>query len=203
MGTRHIFRLVQLNTSCIDFAPTLQKQKVEWCSKNKSRQEGLVNQKYLRHILCFVAPVVSEEPLLLRGCSEMGIHLGCPWQEGCARAFCLCHAAQSSSRVTCAAGRAQGGGKLLWKESSKVSFHRDTVVSGGWGRQCLCVRSHGRHNHLGHWCRSYQASACQPWQLPGSLMSPKRVCACLRVPVEVLALSTPNFFRGMLWTVGI
>lgn len=113
MGRRHIFRLVQLNASCIDFAPTFQKQKVERCIKNKSRQEGLVNQKYLRHILCFVAPIVSEEPLLLRGCSEMGIHLGCPWQEVCACAFCRCHAAQSSSHVTCAAEKAQGGGKLL------------------------------------------------------------------------------------------
>lgn len=66
-----------------------------------------------------------------------------------------------------AAGKAQGGGKLPWKKSSEVSFHRDMGFSKGervsvslcalYGpilSGCLLRGSAGDwdHSHCGHWC---------------------------------------------------
>ena len=54
MGSRRIFRLAQLCTSCMDFAPASQNQRrLNDEAKNKARREGLVNQKHLGHVpLC-------------------------------------------------------------------------------------------------------------------------------------------------------
>lgn len=38
-----------------------------------------------------------------------------------------------------AAGRARRGGKLPWKKSSEVSFHRDSIFSEGTEGQCHSV----------------------------------------------------------------
>lgn len=46
---------------------------------------------------------------------------------------------KAGSHATRAVGKAQRGGKLAWKKSSEVSFHRDTVFSGGTEGQCLSV----------------------------------------------------------------
>lgn len=46
---------------------------------------------------------------------------------------------KAGSNVTHATGKAQRGGKLPWKKSSEVSFHRDTIFSERREGQCLSV----------------------------------------------------------------
>lgn len=96
--------LVWLNTSWFDFAPDFQKQG-RLNDEGKLKKKSNENQRYLRHILCFTSPVVSEEPLLLCGFSEMGINLWCPWWKSCARAFSFGTMLKAGSCVTWAAGK--------------------------------------------------------------------------------------------------
>lgn len=76
-----------------------------WMMKGNKKKKSNENQRYLRHILCFTSPVVSEEPLLLCGFSEMGINLWCPWWKSCARAFSFGTMLKAGSCVTWAAGK--------------------------------------------------------------------------------------------------
>lgn len=46
---------------------------------------------------------------------------------------------KAHSHITRAAGKAQRGGKLAWKKSSEVSFHRDAILSGRREGQCISV----------------------------------------------------------------
>lgn len=46
---------------------------------------------------------------------------------------------KAGSHVTRDAGKARRGGKLTWKKSSEVSFHRDTIFSGEREDQHLSV----------------------------------------------------------------
>lgn len=87
MGRRHIFSLVQLNTSCLDFAPTSQKQR-GLNDEAEIKQGRKAWSTRSTSGIQFVPAMASEEPMLLQGCSERGINLCCPWQS-CACAFCL------------------------------------------------------------------------------------------------------------------
>lgn len=213
MGRRHIFGLVQLNTSCFDFAPTSQKQGGLNDEAEIKQGRKAWSTRSTWGILCFVFAMASEEPVLLHGCSERGINLCCPWQKLCLCLLpsCRCPEQTVVSLVLLGKHRSWGNGmeEALWGLLSQ-RYH---FLSRERGSVSLCAHSHGpilsgwslrgsrenwAHSHHGHWCWHGldQAGACQPWQLPGSLISPKQACACLSLLAEVLTLSLLLNFYG-------
>lgn len=143
MERRHIFSLVQLNTSCFDFAPASQKQR-RLNDEAEIKQSRKAWSTRSTSGIPFVPAMASEEPVLLQGCSERGINLCCPWQKLCLCLLPWSHCSEQA-RVTCAAGKAQGAGEMAWKKLSEVSFHRDTISSVGREGQCLSL-----HTPMGH-----------------------------------------------------
>lgn len=138
MGTRRIFSLVQLNTSCFDFAPTSQKQR-ELNDEAEIKQGRKAWSTRSTSGILFVPAMASEEPVLLQGCSERGINLCSPWQKLCLCLLPSCHCPE----LTCAAGKAQRAGEMVWKKRSEVAFLRDTIFSVGRDGQAVCAHSHG------------------------------------------------------------
>lgn len=163
MGRRHIFSLVQLNTSCFDFAPTSQKQR----GLNDEAEIKAVRKAWSTRStsgIPFVPAMASEEPVLLQRCSERGINLG----KSCACAFCLRATAQSRQwSYWCCWESTQSWGHGVEGAFWALLAQKYHFLSGEAGSVCLsvtlpwpilggwCHRGSGEGwgcSHHGHWC---------------------------------------------------
>lgn len=139
MGRRHIFGLVQLNTSCFDFAPTSQKQRglndeaeikqgrKAWSTRSTSGILSVLSLPWPLKSPCCCMDVQRGELT----CAALGKSSAC--------AFCLRATAQSRQSCYSCCWESTEAGEMAWKKPSEASLQRDTIFSAGREGQCLCT----------------------------------------------------------------
>lgn len=142
MGRRHVFGLVQLNTSCFDFAPTSQKQEGGLNDEAEIKQG---RKAWSTRSTWGILSVLSLPWPLRSPCCCMDVERGeltcAALGKSCACAFCLRAAAQSRQSCYSCCWESTEAGEVAWKKPSEVSFHRDTIFSAGREGQCLSVHT--------------------------------------------------------------